>query len=367
MSALARVAQAPELLHHTVRDMPAADRRALRAVDRACHAAVEEWAAARGGRADARGSAFAHLAAHAARAAAHAPAATAAPPGAAVFAHAGPDGGTLACARDGRVALTWRGYVRAPGPGAFEDAEQRFLASYHVVQVQTAACWVCVRTACGRVFLLGHALDGYFVRARAAPAGTAPAFTLPLPLRVRCVSVADMGAAGAGGCLAACANGHAYAWGVDVAGWLGLGHSTARRGDNPVRIPFFARSGLRVRAVAIGFRCDPIGLAVTEDGALYAWGGARNIATVNGMAHNVRPWGWGETTAGWRGDTPRRVDEPGASHAMHHVVVAAPPCRVMARDSRGKWHAAGLAMQDKIPQPMAPLRVPNQNDAQIVS
>ena len=232
-----------------------------------------------------------------------------------------------------------------------------FLADYHVVQATTGTSYVTFRTLCGRVFVVGNVVHGGpFVKQ--APSPLKEVFNLPLPMRVRCVSVADLGQRGAGACLAATTNGQVFAWGEDRAGWLGIGGMPAPWRPTPVRVPHFHRQGIAVRSVAIRFRSDPIGLAVTNDGKLYAWGGARTISTMNGITYETYPWGCPkkQDDMGWRGPTPQRVRDPGAKHIrLEHVTVAAAPCRILARDTRGGWHSAGIAATDREARDMQPL------------
>ena len=153
----------------------------------------------------------------------------------------------------------------------------------------------------------------------------------------------------AGACIVATDNGHVYTWGKNRSDILGRGKTDQDAILRKPRRVCGALENTRVVDVALGFRCDPIALAVTAEGKLFAWGGNEGVATVRGIANNIRPWGRGKETFGthrrdgadsWRTDTPREVTE--LKEKATDVSVVNFPCHVQVRCESGAWLEGGV-------------------------
>ena len=361
----------------------AALRRLMRLLCKEAWRGVERWAASVGGRADARGSAFVAAVAQAERARQRPAARPQQPRSRWAIVRTLPEvRGAYALCPEHRDAARTSGRadevrlrhedsgavtVRAGAGRAGCALCQLLIAGtaaalasicsrFHVVRLHEGVHFSYALTLCGRLLLTGRSTASLLDRAPTMAEPGAAFFQTPPELALRDASVGDLSADGACAVLAVTAAGAAVAWGCDRGGWLGLGprggqpDACGRNVLRPVCLPFFAQR--RVRSVALGWRSDPIGLAVCCDGELYAWGGTGSVCTVFGAAARVVPWGQGR----WRHHAPRLVTQAtDLGIRCRTVEVVAPPCYIIVHDDRGRRFGGGLRLEDAQARPLAPL------------
>ncbi|WP_448059535.1 RCC1 domain-containing protein [Cellulomonas hominis] len=188
------------------------------------------------------------------------------PPGVTAFTQVAAGAGhSLALTADGRVYAWGDNWAGQLGDGTTATRTEPVpvalpVGAGPVTQVVAGYYYSLALTADGRVYAWGFNLLGQLGD------GTTASSSSPVPVTMP-PGVAAFTAVAAGGShsLALTADGLAYGWGLNGSGELGDGTTTNHATPEPVSMP----GGVQLSAVVAG---DVHSLALTSDGAVYAWG-----------------------------------------------------------------------------------------------